>query len=194
MIHLGFCCQRHDNQQDNSPHQDLDHNPLQSCYDPIDHQNPFAVYVDVDKSSSRGPSANEDVPEEAEDDDCSDYGGKNSTDCQFTTSITKIEIWLNNLINRHKAPLQLYDDIVHLFNDYMSCPNFSKYAKLKKRRSFIKKWKLLILISQPLRPVNKQVTLHDNTVTTVPVFEAREMIADILTNSELMEKENIAKG
>jgi hypothetical protein len=118
------------------------------CYDPIDHQNPFAVYDDVDESSSGDPSADEDVPEEAEDDDCSDYGG-NSTDCQFTTSITKIQIRLNNLINLHKAPLHLYDDIVHLFNDYMSCPNFSKYAKLKTRRSFIKKWKSLILISQP---------------------------------------------
>ena len=27
--------------------------------------------------------------------------------------------------------LQLYDAFVHLFNDYMSSPNFSKYAKLK---------------------------------------------------------------
>ena len=191
---MGFCRQRHDSQQDNSHHQGLEHNPLQSCYDPIDHQNPFALYDDVDESSSGDPSTDEDVPEEAEDDDCSDYGGKNSTDCQFTTSITKIQIRLNDLINRRKAPLQLYDDIVHLFNDYMSCPNFSKYAKLKTRRSFIKKMEVAHPDITALRPVNKQVTLHDNMVTTVPVFDARAMIADILTNSELMKKVNIAKG
>ena len=138
LIHLGFCRQRHDSQQDNSHHQELDHNPLRSCYDPIDHLNPFAVYDDLNESCSENSSADESLPEEAEDDDCSDYGC-NYTDCQFTTSITKIQIRLNDLINRHKAPLQLYDEIVNLFNDYMPCPNFSKFTKLKTRRSFIKK-------------------------------------------------------
>jgi len=45
-----------------------------------------------------------------------------------------------------------------------------------------------------LCPVNKQVTLHDNTQVTVPVFDARAMIMDILTNTELMNQENIADG
>jgi hypothetical protein len=45
-----------------------------------------------------------------------------------------------------------------------------------------------------LRPVNKQVNLHDNTLISVPVFDARAMIMDILTNSNLMKKENIAVG
>ena len=45
-----------------------------------------------------------------------------------------------------------------------------------------------------LRPGNKQITLHDNRLVTVPVFDARAMIMDILTNSELMKKENIADG
>ena len=112
LIHLGFCRQRHDSQQDNSHHQGLEHNPLQSCYDPIDHQNPFALYDDVDESSSGDPSTDEDVPEEAEDDDCSDYGGKNSTDCQFTTSITKIQIRLNDLINLVKGAV---DDVTSSF-------------------------------------------------------------------------------
>ena len=151
------------------------------------------MYDNLDESCSEDPSADEDLPEEVKDDDCSDYGG-NSTDCQFTTSITKIQIRLNDLINRHKAPLQLYDEIVHLFNDYMSCPNFSKFTKLKTRRSFIKKMEVAHPDITALRPVNKQVTLHDNTVITVPVFDARAMIADILTNSDLMKKENIAKG
>ena len=47
-----------------------------------------------------------------------------------------------------------------------------------------------------LCPVNKQLNLHDNTLVTVPVFDARAMIMDILTNTntELMNKENIAEG
>ena len=42
--------------------------------------------------------------------------------------------------------------------------------------------------------VNKQITLHDITLVTVPVFDARGMIMDILTNNELMNQENIADG
>jgi hypothetical protein len=45
-----------------------------------------------------------------------------------------------------------------------------------------------------LRPVNKQVTLHDNSRVTVPVFDAKAMIMDILTNPVLMKKENFAQG
>jgi len=45
-----------------------------------------------------------------------------------------------------------------------------------------------------LCPVNKQITLHDNILVTVPVFDARAMIMDILTNTELMNQENIADG
>ena len=41
-----------------------------------------------------------------------------------------------------------------------------------------------------MRPLNKQVTLHDNTLVTVPVFEARAMIIDMLTNRDLMKEEN----
>ena len=45
-----------------------------------------------------------------------------------------------------------------------------------------------------MRPVNKQVTLHDGTMVTVPVFDAQAMIMDILTNSDLMKEENFADG
>ncbi len=45
-----------------------------------------------------------------------------------------------------------------------------------------------------LQPVNKQLTLHDNTLITVPVFDVRAIIMDISTNSDLMKKENIAAG
>ncbi len=49
-------------------------------------------------------------------------------------------------------------------------------------------------LDSSLRPVNKQVTLHDNSVVTVPVFDAKAMIMDLLTNPVLMRKENFAEG
>ena len=38
---------------------------------------------------------------------------------QQSTAASKLQIKLNHLINTHKAPIKLYDDIVHLFNEYM---------------------------------------------------------------------------
>ena len=92
----------------------------------------------------------------------------------------------NDLINCHKAPLQLYNEIVHLFNDYVSSDNFCKYAKLKTGQLFIKQMEVSHPGITTLRPVNKQITLHDNTLVTVPVFDACAMIMDLLTNSELI--------
>jgi hypothetical protein len=57
---------------------------------------------------------------------------------QQSTAVWKLQIKLNHLINTHKAPIKLYDDIVHLFNEYMSSDNFDKFARLKSRKSFIK--------------------------------------------------------
>jgi hypothetical protein len=45
-----------------------------------------------------------------------------------------------------------------------------------------------------LQPVNKQLTLHDNTLITVPVFDVRAIIMDILTNSDLMKKREYSGG
>jgi hypothetical protein len=126
----------------------MEHNPLQSCYDQLDHLNPFALYNAEDESSAE-PSADEYFSDEGEEYDVHSNFMSDNMDSQCSTAITKIQVQLNDLIYRHKAPLHLFDDIVHLFNDYMSSPNFSKYAKLKSRRSFMKKWKLLILRSQP---------------------------------------------
>jgi len=114
----------------------MEHNPLRSCYDQLDHLNPFALYDDVDQSSAEH-SADEYFPDEGEEYDVHSNCMGDNTDSQSSTAITKIQVQLNDLIYRHKAPLHLFDDIVHLFNDYMSSPNFSKYAKLKTRQSFI---------------------------------------------------------
>ena len=138
LIHLGFCRERHVSQPEIHNHQQMEHNPLQSCYDQLDHLNPFALYDGVDQSSAEH-SADEYFPDEGEEYDVHSNCMGDNTDSQSSTAITKIQVQLNDLIYRHEAPLHLFDDIVHLFNDYLSSPNFSKYAKLKTRRSFIKK-------------------------------------------------------
>jgi len=205
LIHLGFCRQRHTANLDDANHMIHEHNPLQSSYNQGDHLNPFAVYDDLDISNSdddsvdnnngnnmdnNGYSSAEDFNMNGHDDDQVDIpddvlGGDHKTHGQCSTAVSKLQIRLNNVINTHKAPLRLYDDVVHLFNDYISSDNFSKHAKLRTRKSFIKQIEETHPSIKSLRPVNKQVTLHDGTIATVPVFDAQAMIMDILSNSDL---------
>ena len=45
-----------------------------------------------------------------------------------------------------------------------------------------------------LRPMNTEVTLHDKSRVTVPVFDAKSMILDLLTDPNLMNKSNFAEN
>ena len=87
----------------------------------------------------------------------------------------------------------MYDDIVQVVNDYLSSPNFDPYAKLKSRKSFIRSMESSYVLS-PLRPQKKDVRLHDGGSVSVPVFDAKAMILDLLTNPSLMKTKNFAKG
>ena len=60
---MGFFRERHASQQEEENHQHLEHNPLKSCYDQLDHLNPFTVYGDLDDSSGED-STDEDCPDE----------------------------------------------------------------------------------------------------------------------------------
>ncbi len=42
--------------------------------------------------------------------------------------------------------------------------------------------------------MNTEVMLHDTSRVTVPVFDAKHMILDLLTDQNLMNKTNIAEG
>ena len=106
---------------------------------------------------------------------------------QLSTAVSKVQIKLNNLINNHKASLKLYDDIVELFNDYISSPNFDVFATLKSRKSFMKSMETSYR-TRPLRPMNTEVILHDGTRVNVPIFDAKAMILDLLTNPNTMNK------
>jgi hypothetical protein len=100
---------------------------------------------------------------------------------QLSTAVSKVQIKLNNLINNHKASLnlKLYDDIVNLFNKYTTSPNFDANAKLKSRKSFIKSMESSYCVTH-LRSMNTEVRLHDQSRVTVPLFDAKAMILDLL--------------
>ncbi len=120
---------------------------------------------------------------------CNDYDPQG----QQSTAVSKVQIKLNNLINNHKALLKLYDGIVDLFNDYVLSPNFDKYAWLKKRKTFIQSMKRMYRVTH-LQPKHHNVILHNGAEVTVPIFDAKSMILDLLTNPFTMDKANIAEG
>ena len=45
-----------------------------------------------------------------------------------------------------------------------------------------------------LRPKNRDVMLHDGSEVFVPVFDAKSIILDLLTNKITIGKSNIAEG
>jgi hypothetical protein len=120
-----------------------------------------------------------------------DYESYN-TQGQPNTTMSKVQIKLNNLINKHKASLKLYNDIVNLFDEYILSPNFDKHAKLKNRKSLIKSIESSYGVTH-LHPRNTEVILHDCSRITVPVFDAKAMILDLISNKNLMNNANIAE-
>jgi hypothetical protein len=100
---------------------------------------------------------------------------------------------LHDLIMKHKASLQMFDNICNLVNEYTSSPNFLVNTKLQSRKSFLcsiegsnRTWLL--------RPYNQNVRLHDGTIVTVPVFNMKEMLTSLLTDQTIMEDTNFADG
>jgi hypothetical protein len=109
------------------------------------------------------------------------------------SSMTKFQVGLSDIVNKHKASLQMYDDVCNLVNEYTSSPYFDRYAKLQSRKYFLKHieeshgthW---------MRPIHRTVRLHDNTNATVPVFDTKAMLINILTDSSIMIQSNFAEG
>jgi len=92
--------------------------------------NPWSVYEnDSDNSSMEHSTCNltEDdlgLYNNEDDDQLANYGAED-TNGQCSTAVSKLQIRLNDLINHHRAPLLLYDEIIHLLNGYISSDNFS---------------------------------------------------------------------
>jgi hypothetical protein len=108
-------------------------------------------------------------------------------------AVTKFQVLLNDLLIKHKASLLLYDEICHLFKEYISSPNFDRFAKFKSRRSLLTSTQKTFN-SMALRPINGTVRLHDNTLVTVPVFDTKHMIISLLTDPSVMNEKNFAEG
>ena len=105
----------------------------------------------------------------------------------------KILDHLNDLLIKHKASLLLYDEICHLFEQYISSPNFDRFAKFKSRRSLLTSIQKT-LNSKALQPINGTVRLHNNSLVTVPIFDAKHITTSLLSDPSVMNKKNFAEG
>jgi hypothetical protein len=190
----------------------LQHNPLKTSYDPHTSTNISVPCINDDTALLFEVETNEiegidcDISSQLSTDDSdSDTGSPyhfydNDYDedsynpqAQLSTAVSKVQIKLNNLMNNHKASLKLQDDIVNLFNEYIASPNFDLNATLKSRKSFIRSMESSYGVTQ-LCPMNTEVTLHDTSRVTAPVFDAKQMILDLLADQNLMNQSNIAEG
>jgi hypothetical protein len=108
-------------------------------------------------------------------------------------AVTQLQILLNDLLIKHKASLLLYDEICHLFKQYISSPNFDRFAKFKSRRSLLTSTQKT-LNSKALQPINGTVRLHNNSLVTVSVFDTKHMIISLLSDSSVMNEKNFAEG
>ncbi len=86
--------------------------------------------MDNDEMSFISPTRNStDKTNDDIDDQSLDYNNFNDNlydpQSQPSTAVSKVQIKLDNLINNHKASLKLYDDIINLFNEYISSNNFN---------------------------------------------------------------------
>jgi hypothetical protein len=73
------------------------------------------------------------------------------------------------LKHTHKASFLIYDEICHLFEQYISSPNVDGFAKFKSKRLLLTSTQKTFC-SKALLPINGTVILHGNTLVKVPVF------------------------
>jgi hypothetical protein len=107
-------------------------------------------------------------------------------------AVTKFQILWNDLRIKHKASLLLYDEICHLFEQYISSPNFDIFAKFKSRKSLLTSAQKT-LNSKALLLINDTVRLHNNSLVTVPVCDTKHMIISLLSDPSEMSKKNFAE-
>ncbi len=75
----------------------------------------------------------------------------------------------------------------------MLSPNFDKSARLKNRKSFIQSMERMYRVTH-LQQKHCNVILHNEAEVTVPIFDVKSMVLDLLTNPFTMDKANIAEG
>jgi hypothetical protein len=88
---------------------------------------------------------------------------------QRSNARNRFQVMLHDLIMKHKASLQMFDDICNLVNEYTSSPEFLVNTKLQSQKTFLCSIEGSYR-TRLLRPINQNVRLHDSTIVTVPVF------------------------
>ena len=104
-----------------------------------------------------------------------------------------MQLKLQQLFNRNKASLNMYDDMIEIFNSYIASPYFNRYTQLHSRKVFLNSVEELFQ-TESFKPRYGSVVLHNNSIATVPVFDMKIMILSILHDTTLMRPENFANG
>ncbi len=112
---------------------------------------------------------------------------------QQSNARNRFQLMLYDLIMKHKASLQMIDDICNLVNEYTSSPEILVNTKIQSQKSFLCSIKGSYR-TWLLRPNNQNVRLHDGTIVTVPVFDMKEMLTSLLTDQTIMVDTNFAEG
>jgi hypothetical protein len=131
-------------------------------------------------------AANDDVP-------FSDPIYPTQIDLGASSEVFRLQLALQDLLYHNRASLGMYDSIVSLFNSYLSSSRFDAYARLQPRRKFLSRLES-ILETTCMQPRIGDVTLHDHSLATVPVFDVKSMILSIIHNRTIMVEDNIAPG
>jgi hypothetical protein len=117
-----------------------------------------------------------------------------SHNADFTPSSSFVaQLWLMDLFNRSKGSLKMYDEMIEIFNTYISSTDFNVYSKLSSHSSFLEKIETAFSTNE-MKPTYGAVRLHNDTYATVPVFDVKTMILSILHDPKLMNADNFAKG
>jgi hypothetical protein len=101
------------------------------------------------------PLVDDDCSSQSSDDSLNQYylihnGRLEESDCLSNNASpqsnaqNRFQVMLHDLIMRHQASLQMFDDICHLVNKYTFSKEFSIHTKLQSWKSFPVTWKVLI--------------------------------------------------
>jgi hypothetical protein len=112
---------------------------------------------------------------------------------QQSNARNRFQVMLHDLIMKHKASLQIFDNICNLVDEYTSSPEILVNKKLQSQKSFLCSIKGSYC-TWLLRPNNQNVRLHDGTIVTIPVFDMKEMLTSLLTDQTIMVDTNFAEG
>ena len=104
------------------------------------------------------------------------------------------QVEMRNIINRHAAPLGMYDELINLMNKFwMSNSCYHQFTPLMSRRVLTRQVEKM-QNSYGMKPKHISVVLSDGRPATIPTFCVKNMILSLLMDKKLMNSNNIAQG